>query len=129
MINSSVKSVYEKINENDINENQSDYLKFCDKNKNLDKLIGYSLLVTECEKLNIIKNQVHPLIDEFINILNITEDNDEKYKCSQCLYNILKSLYDLSELPPIYYEKITNLKNNEKFMKVKFKYMDILERK
>lgn len=129
MINSSIKSAYEKMNEVIIDESQSDYLQFCDKNKKLDKLIGYSLLIAECEKMNIIKDQIHPLLDKLINILNETEDNDEKYKCSQCLYNIFKSLYNTSKLPPVYYEKITNLKNKEKFMKVKFKYMDILERK
>ena len=117
------------MNEVIIDESQSEYLQFCDKNKKLDKLIGYSLLIAECEKMNIIDNQIHPLLMELITILSETEDNDEKYKCSQCLYNIFKSLYSSSELPPVYYEKINKMKNDETFMKIKFKYMDILDRK
>ena len=129
IINLSIKSAYEKMNEVIIDESQSDYLQFCDKNKKLDKLIGYSLLIAECEKMNIIKDQIHPLLDKLINILSETKDNDEKYKCSQCLYNIFKSLYNESELPPVYFEKINKMKNDETFMKIKFKYMDIIDRK
>ena len=129
MIEISVNSVYEKMQKTDIDENQSEYLQFCDKNKNLDKLIAYSLLITECEKMNILSEKIHPSLTNLIEILEKTEDDDEKYKCSQCLYNIFKSLYSNSELPPVYHQKLEKLKSNETSMKIKFKYMDILDRK
>lgn len=129
MIEISVNSVYEKMQQTDIDVNQSEYLQFCDKNQKLDKLIGYSLLITECEKMNILSDKIHPSLNNLIEILDKTEDDDEKYKCSQCLYNIFKSLYNDSKIPSNYYEKLERLKTNEKSMKIKFKYMDILERK
>ena len=58
------------------------------------------------------------------------DDTDRKYKSVQCLYNIFKSYYEEdTELPQGFIDKLTHLKNNEKSMKIKFKLMDILERK
>ena len=53
----SLNNLDDKIKQTDIDENQSDYLQFCDKNKKLDKIIGYSLLITECEKMNILRRK------------------------------------------------------------------------
>ena len=63
----------------------------CERNKKLDKLIGHSLLIAELEKKKIVTGKIHPVIDEFINTLRDCEDNDNKYKCVQCLYTIFKS--------------------------------------
>ena len=120
--------LYETINNIIVNES-TDYLTMCEKNKKLDKLIGYSLLITELEKNNIIRNRIHNTLIEFINTLSNCDNDEEKYKCVQCLYNIFKSYYEDKSLPENYNEKIQTLINNEKTMKIKFKMMDIIERK
>jgi len=121
-------SIYDNFNSKDIDQSQSDYLQFCDKNKKLDLCIGYSVLITELEKNNIINNRIDPAIRELISLLDDTE-SDDKYKCSQCLYNIFKSLYGKKNLSKEYSELINNLIEKEKSMKIKFKYMDIIDRK
>ena len=108
---------------------ESDYLMMCEKNKKLDKLIGHSLLITELEKKKIVINKIPPVIDGLITTLKDCEDDDTKYKCVQCLYNIFKSYYDKDFLPNEYNSKIQSLIDNEKTNKIKFKMMDILERR
>ena len=108
---------------------ESDYLIMCERNKKLDKLIGHSLLITELEKKKIITGKIHPVIDDFINTLKNCDDDDNKYKCVQCLYTIFKSYYGEYVLPEGYNQKLNELISNEKTKKIKFKMMDILERK
>lgn len=108
---------------------ESDYLMMCEKNKKLDKLIGHSLLITELEKKKIVINKIPPVIDGLIKTLKDCDDDDTKYKCVQCLYNIFKSFYDKDFLPNEYNTKIQSLIDNEKTNKIKFKMMDILERR
>ena len=83
----------------------------------------------ECEKLKIISNKIHPSLKELLSILETNEDNNEKYKCVQCLYSIFQSLYQDCLLPEGYIQIITKLKDKESSMKIKFKLMDILDRK
>ncbi len=120
--------LYNNINNASITES-SDYLIMCEKNKKLDKLIGYSLLITELEKNNIIRNRIHNNLENLIKTLSECDNDEEKYKCVQCLYNIFKSYYNDKILPDNYNEKIQTLINTEKSMKIKFKMMDIIERK
>ena len=120
--------MYNNINNASITES-SDYLIFCEKNKKLDKLIGYSLLITELEKNNIIRNRIHNNLENFIKNLSECENDEEKYKCVQCLYNIFKSYYGEYLLPEGYNQKLNLLIQSEKSMKIKFKMMDIVERK
>ena len=110
-------------------EGGSDYLIMCEKNKKLDKLIGHSILITELEKKNIVKDKIHSTLDNFINILSECEVDEEKYKCVQCLYNIFKSYYGKYILPEGYNKKLKKLIDSEETMKIKFKMMDIIERK
>ena len=128
-IENSIESIYNTIQNQDINKEQSEYLQFCDKNKKLDQLIGHSLLITECEKLKIISNKIHPSLKELLYLLETNEDSNEKYKCVQCLYSIFQSLYQDCLLPEGYIQIITKLKDKESSMKIKFKLMDILDRK
>lgn len=107
----------------------SDYLIMCERNKKLDKLIGHSLLIAELEKKKIVTGKIHPVIDEFIKTLGDCDDDDNKYKCVQCLYTIFKSFYGEYILPEGYNVKLKDLISSEKSMKIKFKMMDILERK
>lgn len=108
---------------------ESDYLRMCERNKKLDKLIGHSLLITELEKKKIVMSKIHPTLENFIKILSECDEDEEKYKCVQCLYNIFKSYYGEYILPEGYNQKLKSLIEKEKSMKIKFKMMDILERK
>jgi hypothetical protein len=108
---------------------ESDYLIMCEKNKKLDKLIGHSLLIAELEKKKIVTGKIHPVIDEFIKTLKDCDDDDNKYKCIQCLYNIFKSFYGEYILPEGYNKKLQDLISSEKTNKIKFKMMDIIERR
>ena len=128
-IQSYTDKIYKDLIDKEIDKTQSEYLQFCDKNKNLDLLIGYSLLITELEKKNIINDKIGPLLNKLIDIILINEDIDEKYKCVQNLYNIFKSYYGSSILPQGYIDKIKSSIDKEKTMKIKFKLMDILDRK
>ena len=124
-----VNEDYLKITNKDIDTNQSEYLQFCDKNKKLDLLIGHSLLITELEKKKIIQNRIKPSLNHLLIILSTTDDYEEKNKCVQCLYSIFKSFYGDSLLPQGFIDTINSIKGQEKTMKIKFKLMDILERK
>ena len=122
------EKIYQSISNKEIS-GESDYLIMCEKNKKLDKLIGHSILMTELEKKKIVTNKIHSTLDNFINILSDCEEDEEKYKCVQCLYNIFKSYYGEYLLPEGYNQKLKQLIESEKSMKIKFKMMDILERK
>ena len=112
-----------------VNPEESTYLQFCAKNKKLDKLIGHSLLITECEKLKIVKDKIHPILSQMFVVMKDESDDSERYKCVQCLYNILKSLYGDSLLPEGYSVQIKDLIQSETSMKIKFKMMDMIDRK
>lgn len=121
--------IEEKIKTQVINKDQSEYMQFCDKNKKLDLLIGYYLLVTELEKMEIVKDRIIPSLNDLIKTISETDNQEEKYKCVSCLYNIFKSYLGDNILPKEFADKIKNLIENEKFIKIKFKLMDINERK
>jgi len=121
-------NIFTTLNDTKITE-VSDYLIMCEKNKKLDKLIGHSILVTELEKQKIITGKIHPILDNFIQVLSECKEDDEKYKCVQCLYNVFKSYYGEYILPEGYNQKLKNLIKEEKSNKIKFKMMDIIDRK
>ena len=129
LIKNNTDKLYTELTENKINKEQSEYLQFCDKNKNVDILINYFILLTELEKENIINGKIKFSIEELFDYLLNIDDVDEKYKCSQCLYNIFKTYYGDSLLPQYYIDKINNIVKDEGSMKIKFKFMDILERR
>ena len=110
-------------------QEDSEYLTFCAKNKRLDKLIGHSMLLTECEKANVVKDRIHPSISSLLDILKEGSSEEESYKCVQCLYEIMKSLYGSGSLPEMYQEQIQGLVDSEEKRKIKYKMMDILERR
>lgn len=124
-----VLQIEDKIKTQEINKDQSEYMQFCDKNKKLDLLIGHSLLVTELEKMKIIKDKIIPSLNNLIDIISLTDDTDEKYKCVLCLYGIFKSYYGENILPQGFIDKIKGLIRKEKSNKIKFKLMDINERR
>ena len=129
LIEKNTEEIYLQIKNEAIDSNQSEYMQFCDKNKKLDLLIGHSLLVTELEKHTIIYNKIIPSLNELIDIISVNTDLDEKYKCVQCLYNIFKSYYGDSLLPQGFRDKLNQIVVSEKSNKIKFKIMDIIERR
>ena len=67
----------------------------------------------------------------YSNILSLidklsSDNEDELYKCTICLYNIFKVLYKDTEISEEYKTSLTTIKDSMKVMKVKFKIMDIL---
>lgn len=129
LIEENIDSFYKKIKKQEINIDQSEYLQFCEKNKQLDILIGHSQLISECERRGIVKDKIEFIIDELMNVIDITEDINEKYKGVQCLYTILKTYYQNKNLPKYYLKKIQSCIKKEKSNKIKFKLMDIIDRK
>jgi len=129
IVEDNVSKIHDQIKGSNIDTDQSEYMQFCDKNKKLDLLIGHSLLITELEKKKIISDRIIPSLNDLISIIGITEDLDEKYKCVQCLYNIFKSYYGRNLLPQGFIDKINALVESEKSNKIKFKLMDINERR
>jgi hypothetical protein len=126
LIYSQINKIDESIKKKIIVE--SDYESLCEKNKQTDQLIGFSIFITELENRNIIKDKVDENILSLID--KLSGDNEgELYKCTVCLYNIFKVLYKYSDISEEYKTSLITIKESTKFMKVKFKLMDILERR
>jgi hypothetical protein len=120
--------MYKSINSN-INRDQSEYLQFCDKNKKIDLIICHTHLVCECEKKSLIDNKIDPLINALITEYSKSEDADDRFRSIKCLDTIFDSKYEGESLPKEYVDKLTECKSSEKSMKIKFRIMDILEKK
>ena len=127
LLYSHINKIYETIKKQTISENQSEYSSLCLKNKQIDQLIGYSIFLSELEMKGIIKDKIHPSINILINKMSLELSEDELYKCIVCLSNIFKVIYKDKEIISEYKDKLTELKSTIKFMKIKFKIMDILE--
>lgn len=113
-----------------INEtNDTAYLELCSKNNNIDKLIGYSLLITELETMNVISGYIQTNIDNLLDSLSKEISEDKLYQGVLCLQNIFNVLYPSIELDKTYIDKLVLIKDSMKYMKIKFKIMDILERR
>jgi hypothetical protein len=126
LILSQINKTDESINKTHIIE--ADYASLCEKNKQTDQLIGFSIFITELELKGIIQGKVDKNILSLID--KLTSDNDDElYKCLVCLYNIFKVLYKDSDIFEGYKVKLTIIKDSTTVMKVKFKIMDILERR
>jgi len=100
----------------------SSYEDLCKKNKNIDNIIGLSILITYLEKENILLNYVEKVLDPFME--RVEETNEEElFKMLTSFYNISQLYYE--EIPEKYKEKLTRLKEG-KSHKIRFKIMDIL---
>lgn len=129
LIETHMERCHERIKQEGTSTDTSEYSKLCTKNKRMDQLIGYSILVCELEKLHVIQNKVEPLIRELINQLQNTQNEDELFKCVSCLYTVCNVVYNKDNLPEEYVESLQRVKDTMKFMKIKFKLLDILERR
>ena len=99
------------------------YDDLCNKNNNLDKMSGLSILITHLEKENKINNGSQKIIDDLIQKINYN-DLDNLFKIIVCIYNIFKINTSLKEK---YLDKLNEIKNNKINSRIKFKIMDILD--
>jgi len=112
-----------------IQQSSSEYSNLCSKNKQIDQLIGHCIFVSELEMRNIIQGKVDVSIQSLLEQMKTELTEDEMYKCVLCLYNIFKVVYNGTEIKKEYGDQLTETKERIKYMKVKFKIMDILERR
>ena len=120
---------YTSIQEEISTSDDSEYSQLCSKNKSIDQLIGYSIFLAELEMKHIIDNKVNSSIQAILDKMNSNLSEDELYKCVLCLYNIFKVIYTDKPISQDYTDQLTKIKSTIKFMKIKFKIMDILERR
>ena len=78
---------------------------------------------------HIIVNRIDPSIQTILDKMNPDLSEDELYKCVLCLYNIFKVIYSDKPIRQDYTDQLIKIKSTIKFMKIKFKIMDILERR
>ena len=126
LLQTQMERIYQQITEQ--TESGNDYSALCAKNKQVDQLIGYSIFITELEIKAVIQNKVDPLITQLIQNITLNSE-DESYKCVVCLYNIFKVLYKDTDIKPEYIISLNEIKDGMKYMKIKFKIMDILEKR
>ena len=125
LLNKQIDDVYQTIIKKN-NVSESAYSELCSKNKQTDQLIGYSIFISELEIKEVITNKIGPLIQLLLETLK-SSNEDECYKCVVCIYNIFKVLYKNKPILKEYEDILNDIKSTMKFMKVKFKIMDILE--
>ena len=128
-MNQLLNEMYNSIHNKNIDDSQSEYLQFCDKNKKIDLIIAHTYLVCECEKKGLIKEKITNMIDELIEEYSKSVDGEDRFRSIKCLYTIFESIYSGKNLPDSYIHKLNKCKDEEKQMKIKFRIMDILEQK
>ena len=101
----------------------SSYEDLCKKKKNIDNIIGLSILITYLEKEKILLNYVDKVLDPFMERVGETNE-EELFKMLTSFYNISQLYYE--EIPEKYKEKLVKLKEG-KSHKIRFKIMDILD--
>ena len=75
------------------------------------------------------KNKIDVSIQSILEQMNSELSEDELYKCVLCLHNIFKVIYNDKPIHQEYIDSLTLIKDKLKFMKIKFKIMDILEKR
>ena len=102
------------------------YQELCLKNKNIDNIIGLSLLITYLEKEQIINGLIDNILEPYMDNILIIEDDVEIYKMILSFYNISQIHYKNKTIPDVYVNKLITLKEKTKSSKIRFKIMDIL---
>lgn len=107
---------------NKFNVMSDSYEDLCKRNKNIDNIIGLSILITHLEKEEIISGYVEKVLDPFMEKIDQVGE-EELFKMLTSFYNISQLYYD--EIPSKYKGKLIELKDKNT-AKIKFKIMDIL---
>ena len=110
-------------------DNSSSYSNLCSKNKQVDQLVGYGIFTSELEMHNIINNRIEVSIQSILDTMKTELSEDEMYKCVRCLSTIFNVIYANKPIPDEHILILTEIKQSIKYMKIKFKIMDILERR
>ena len=121
LLNKEIETKYTKLLNFKIEGETYDDL--CNKNNNLDKMSGLSILITHLEKENKINNGSQKIINDLLKKINYN-DLDNLFKIISCIYNIFKINTSLKEK---YIDKLNEIKNNKINSRIKFKIMDILD--
>ena len=129
MIEQQLDECYKMITMSTIDTASSDYSNLCSKNKQVDQLVGYGILISELEVKQIITNRIDESIQSILEKMKHELSEDETYKCILCLSTIFKVLYSDKPIQEDYVSILTDIKDSMKFMKIKFKIMDILEKR
>jgi len=128
LVNKNIELSYQTVTKTLLQES-SEYSNLCSKNKQIDQLIGHCIFISELEMINIIHNKIDVSIQSILDQMKTELSEDEMYKCILCLCNIFKIVYDGTEIKKEYIDQLTEIKEGIKYMKIKFKIMDILERR
>ena len=99
------------------------YEKLCSENKNIDNIIGFSILITYLEKENIINGYIDKVLDPFMEAISNVNDI-EVFKMLVSFHSISELYYN--EIPLKYKEKLIEIKGITSSSKIRFKVMDIL---
>ena len=103
------------------NESKNQYDELCDRNKQIDNSIGYSILICYLEKYKLIQGKVITIMNDLLTSISTNEATDIRYGFIQCLYTILS----ITPKSIITTTQITELIQKETSMKNKFKLEDI----
>jgi hypothetical protein len=117
------KHYTEFFHEYNTDNNTTEYEKLCEKNKNIDNIIGFSLFISYLEKEEIIDNYIEKVLDPFMN--NLSDDNSELYKMLVSFESISNIHYQI--IPKRYQIILNKIKNDTSSSKIMFKIMDILK--
>jgi hypothetical protein len=128
LINNSIDLSYKTITQ-PMQQSESEYSNLCSKNKQIDQLIGHSIFISELEMKGIIQGKIDVSIQSILDQMKTELSEDELYKCILTLYNIFQVVYSDKDILPEYIKCLTDIKDTITFMKIKFKIMDILERR
>ena len=124
LLHAKLETCYQLITTETISDDSDEYSQLCNRNKKMDNLIGYSILVTHLEINNLITDKIKTSINDLLYSIQNSIDVDNRYEYIQCLYNILKIKPILDETIQ---ENIQKAIDRETSMKNKFKLMDILD--
>jgi len=128
LINKNIELSYQTVTRPLLQES-SEYSNLCSKNKQIDQLIGHCILISELEMKSVVLGKVDVSIQSILDQMKTELTEDEMYKCILCLCNIFKVVYDGTDIKKEYVDQLTEIKEGLQYMKIKFKIMDILERR
>ena len=109
-----------------IKEDDSFYEKLCAENKNIDNIIGFSLLITHLEKENLIHGYVDKFLEPFMETALNNDNDTDIFKMITSFYNI-STIYFVDGIPDKYIDLLIKLKQKTTSSKIRFKIMDILD--
>jgi len=127
LIMSSLQKIKSELDMFRIDTDKSQYDKLCQENKFTDKLIGYSMLITELEEKNVVQNQINESIQNIFSFIKNINDEKDIYRSLTCLEIIFNKIYNDDKIPENYIRILNELKSEASSMKIKFKIMDIIE--